>query len=687
MWARITSNTWLTYIDLGVYDGTDWTTVRFPALTLNTWTELTLPLHTLQMWGADLANITHLAFYMGFDSVNPYTGTLYLRDWRIGTMADAKDTPGGDLVNGSSYDWRVRYHDDADVAATTTLAADPAAGATNLKVTSTTGITVGDTIVVGSATVPYEAREVTVVGTAGSGGTGITFADPLAWDHANGETLVVRYFGGWSPWVTATYRPPPTITLTGPTDAGTVTDPTPTVSWTLTDGSGVQAAALVKVYRRTGTSDGLIWQGSVTGTTNTLTLPTLLLTDGETYAWEVTGTDTYGVSDTSDTRWTFTADFTAPAAVAGVAGLTDAAASAVDISWFPSTDTYLDHYRVYWLGADGEWVRLDGGPEAVDDGNPKLVSYSTGAELVSNGTFTTNLTGWTAADGTSSTWQAALGPDGTGCLRTIGDGTGTELVSTTASIAVVAGRRYRFSASLYGTAESQAQATVVWQDGSYATLKTEAALTNVAVSTWESKMGVYVAPAGAAYARLELAIVDASTSEVRFDNVSLREVVGLRHYGARWGQNDYKVMAHNGSQPSEPAYGVVTLTEPREGWWQVVVPDDGSLTYLLRVTRADRSQAPIVERHDPPGRGATVHIGWGRGPFTVQADVLLRPSEDGALATRMALLMRRGHEAWLKAPPGWGWDPIYCVLTDVQERPQTGGLLALGLTFERTDDT
>lgn len=682
LWLRVS-----TYTNLGslrvVLNGGNNLEYVVPALTPSTWTEVVFPLQ----WGTIGGAFTPGAiWYAGvlFYTTGSYTGTVDVRDFRIGTIQTAASTPSGHLANGTSYDWRCRYHDDADTKASTTLAADPAAGATNIKVTSVTGIAVGDSIVVGSASVPYEVREVTVVGTAGSGGTGLTLSDGLTWDHANGETLTVRYFGGWSSWLTAKYRPPPTVTLTSPSDAGTIVDPTPTLQWSMTDGSGVQASALVKVYHRVSASDlRLVWQGSVTGTTNTRTLPTLLLEHGKSYTWEVTCTDTYGASGTSS-RWYFTTNFTVPAAVAGVLGKVDAAESAVDVSWYPTTDSYLDHYRVYWQAADGEWQRIDGGPEVVDDGNAKLVSGSTGAELVLNGTFPSALTSWTVADATSSTWLTGGGPDGTGCLRTIGDGTGTELVSQ--AVAIVVGRRYRFSLALYATLLAQAEARIVWQDGAYATVKTEPVLTNLLTSTWETAWAEYVAPAGAVYASVQLSIVDASTSEVRFDNVSLREAVTLRHYGARWGANDYRVIAHNGSQESEATYGIVTLTPPREGWWQVVCPTDQSYTYLLRIARADRAQASITERHDPPGRGSTVHISWGRGPFTVRAETLLRPSEDGDVASRLARLMRLGYGCWLKSPDGWGWDPVYCVLTDVQERPQTGGMLNLGLTFERTDD-
>jgi Alpha-L-arabinofuranosidase B, catalytic/Alpha-L-arabinofuranosidase B (ABFB) domain/Concanavalin A-like lectin/glucanases superfamily/Lamin Tail Domain/NPCBM-associated, NEW3 domain of alpha-galactosidase len=64
------------------------------------------------------------------------------------------------------------------------LAAAAPAGSTNLKVTSTSNITAGDTIRldIGSRT---ESVTVASVGTPGTGGTGLTLAAPLKFDHAS----------------------------------------------------------------------------------------------------------------------------------------------------------------------------------------------------------------------------------------------------------------------------------------------------------------------------------------------------------------------------------------------------------------------------------------------------------------------------------------------------------------------
>jgi beta-glucosidase len=68
----------------------------------------------------------------------------------------------------------------------TTLAAAAAAGATNIKVTSTTPFTAGQKIWI-DATSDAEQATIANVGTAGSGGTGIDLTAPLAKAHASGR--------------------------------------------------------------------------------------------------------------------------------------------------------------------------------------------------------------------------------------------------------------------------------------------------------------------------------------------------------------------------------------------------------------------------------------------------------------------------------------------------------------------
>ena len=70
----------------------------------------------------------------------------------------------------------------------TTLAAAAAAGDTNIKVASVTNMVAGERIAldVGFSNVEYD--KITAVGTASSGGTGVTLQTPLAGAHANGAS-------------------------------------------------------------------------------------------------------------------------------------------------------------------------------------------------------------------------------------------------------------------------------------------------------------------------------------------------------------------------------------------------------------------------------------------------------------------------------------------------------------------
>lgn len=70
--------------------------------------------------------------------------------------------------------------------AATTLAANSLAGATNIKVVAVTGFSVGDWLSVAGS----EVRQITIVGTTGSGGTGITLATALTSAHSSGDAVV-----------------------------------------------------------------------------------------------------------------------------------------------------------------------------------------------------------------------------------------------------------------------------------------------------------------------------------------------------------------------------------------------------------------------------------------------------------------------------------------------------------------
>jgi hypothetical protein len=74
----------------------------------------------------------------------------------------------------------------ATLPASTTLAAAASAGATNIKVVSVSGLVAGDWLLIGGV----EYHQITTVGTAGSGGSGVTLTSALSAGYASGATVV-----------------------------------------------------------------------------------------------------------------------------------------------------------------------------------------------------------------------------------------------------------------------------------------------------------------------------------------------------------------------------------------------------------------------------------------------------------------------------------------------------------------
>jgi hypothetical protein len=79
----------------------------------------------------------------------------------------------------------------------TTLAADAPAGSTNLKVASVTGLSVGDYVRFGYPG-EQEVRRLTFVGTAGVGGTGVSFFEPTQLAHRSGDMFLEQTSSGAS---------------------------------------------------------------------------------------------------------------------------------------------------------------------------------------------------------------------------------------------------------------------------------------------------------------------------------------------------------------------------------------------------------------------------------------------------------------------------------------------------------
>jgi hypothetical protein len=77
----------------------------------------------------------------------------------------------------------------------TTLAADVPVGATNIKLTSVAGLAVGDYLRFGYPG-QQEVRQLTFVGTAGSGGTGVSFDFATTSPHLSGQTVLEQNSAG-----------------------------------------------------------------------------------------------------------------------------------------------------------------------------------------------------------------------------------------------------------------------------------------------------------------------------------------------------------------------------------------------------------------------------------------------------------------------------------------------------------
>ena len=100
-----------------------------------------------------------------------------------GTGLDVENSAGGGALLDHANAAEVK------TVTSTVLAAPAVAGATNLKVDAVTDLAAGSFVRVGYVG-HYESRELSAVGTAGVGGTGITFVIPLTMDHGLDEWVV-----------------------------------------------------------------------------------------------------------------------------------------------------------------------------------------------------------------------------------------------------------------------------------------------------------------------------------------------------------------------------------------------------------------------------------------------------------------------------------------------------------------
>lgn len=644
-----------------------------------------------------------------------------------------------------AYDLRVRYRDDATPAVETTMAANSSAAATNIKVTSVTGMVAGQYLTLEAGTADEEARLITTVGTAGAGGSGITVDHGYTLAHTSGDTAKVHHWGPWSAWLTYIYHPPPVVAASSPADAGTVNDPTGNLVWTFTS-SRVQDYAIVRIYEVEGGVDNLVWEATQQGVAVTYQVPPYLLATGKTYAWTVQAYDDFGFSGTT-TRRTFSTSLTAPVQPAGLTATPSSAASKVALSWTGIYDAIVRALipASYWRLHESSSTMSDemglaagtvtgttrGVSSLHDAADPdKAVQFDAGADYITFGDnhdfpalapFTVCGLYKAAAIGSNDRLILAKlngSTDGWG-LRIDTDrtvefmrGASSTFQTINGATALAIGTTYHVAARFDGTnlsllingvSDATPVASAASMPGNANSLQmgnTSSSLSGV-MDDW------------AVYARAltdaEIAMLAAAKLgwETYFDHYRVwwQEVDGewaridggpevpsdgrpkltvptLDHFGARLGSSSYRVEASNGAQASTYATTNGTLASVAAGRWVHVVPSGTPLE--LRVIGAQRDAQAMAERFDPPGRNSSIHLVWGHGPHTVSLAALLRPSTEGDITDAIDDLMS-GDAGWLKAPAGWLWDPLWSRAVSRSDTPREGGMLAVGVTFEATD--
>jgi hypothetical protein len=160
------------------------------------------------------------------------------------------------------------------------------------------------------------------------------------------------------------------------------------------------------------------------------------------------------------------------------------------------------------------------------------------------------------------------------------------------------------------------------------------------------------------------------------------------HYGARLGDNLYQVTQHNGALESDPTAVVGTLVTTDGGRCMRVEETDGSqFTFAFIATSAVRTHGALVDRFQPPGRGATVHLKWGGTGRGYQLTMSNLPSEDGDLSGILDQLLASLQPGWWKLPAPYLGDPIWATVVDVSDTLDGNGMVAIAVSLEETERT
>ncbi len=175
----------------------------------------------------------------------------------------------------------------------------------------------------------------------------------------------VRYYdakgarGSWTSYTTFKPSQAPTVTISSPSDGGTVASPSFAITWSVTSPGGKgQNSYRVRVIR---TSDAftVLDTEQVFSSAVTYTVPIGYLVNGEQYDLEVTTWDSDGLQATPDVN-TVTADWTAPDAIQNFTVADDISISAMILQWQVSNLDPSDfrEYVIYRRVAGGEWAVL-----------------------------------------------------------------------------------------------------------------------------------------------------------------------------------------------------------------------------------------------------------------------------------------------------------------------------------------
>jgi hypothetical protein len=165
--------------------------------------------------------------------------------------------------------------------------------------------------------------------------------------------------GSWTSYTTFMLSESPTATISSPADAGTVTSPSFSVTWSLTSpGDWGQNSYRVRIIRDTD-AVVLLDTGRTYSSATSYVVPSGYLANGLDYSIEVTLWDVNGLYGT-DTN-TVTADWTAPDAVQDFTVADDVSLSANILRWTVSNMAANDfrEYVIYRkLSNEAEWTEL-----------------------------------------------------------------------------------------------------------------------------------------------------------------------------------------------------------------------------------------------------------------------------------------------------------------------------------------